>query len=72
MTAMTVIAERPADVRNLRTAMDVKSQATAVSSENIENHTVVESNADLRPHRSANQPPTRDPRNMPTKAIEVM
>lgn len=71
MTATTVIADRPAEVRIRKTPSETRSQENTEAKENRPKNTVVHTRVRLRPHRSARPPATTEPMNMPTKDSEV-
>src|SRR4051794_17456050 len=71
MTATTVIADRPAEVRILNTPSETMSQEKTEVSEKTPKQSVVMLSAFLRPHRSASQAAAMDPTNMPTNDSDV-
>ncbi len=71
MTATTVIAASPAEVRIRQAPSDTMSQEKTDANENRLKNRVVAVSAFFRPQRSANQPPTTEPRNIPTNDSEV-
>src|SRR6478752_4690194 len=67
MTATTVMAESPAEVRIRKRPSDTMSQENAATSEKVAYQRVVMTRAFLRPQRSAIQLAMSEPKNMPTK-----
>jgi hypothetical protein len=71
MTATTVMAESPAEVNTRQIPSDTTSQVNADAKEKTLKKSVVANSALLRPQRSAIQPATSEPRNIPTNDSEV-
>src|SRR5688500_12719001 len=71
MTATTVIADRPAEVRTRQTPSETTFQEKTEASENTLKNSVVRFSAFLRPHRSAMRLAMMDPMNMPTNDSDV-